>query len=471
MVAINCKSHMATRIGKIHCLKMLVFLIVIIFLIDTTMAQNPGTTPQVKPAEKTENEIALENANLKKALAEADKATAEASKAAAEARKAESELDLPTSETKGLPGTVTVGEGVGYFAEILAYTSMNNCAMDIAAKLKGKLTPKDHLIILGQADLGEEAALWNLLKIKTDAVFQTLDQSIALYENYNIDRNESVLAILAAAPAILGAAAEIAGFFKVNRTLSNRAVAVNEQALFSAVANEIHNTDQTITIILPKCNLSGDGEIQKKIWEILGKRDSLITIKEKLNQKFNEVIQKQAETLKKLEAKKAVLNKKIDKAIADGSSTTILEKELLNIELGIGNATAYERDKTAIMARLDKEVAATDALITVITEKPADKPSVLESIAVIEQIKSEPKAKLLYVLTVSQGGEVETSQATFSQGRISYIGGVVVSFILTESNGKYIASGNEQKVKQASFKRKEGPGNLENSYLNQKPLQ
>ena len=58
--------------------------------------------------------------------------------------------------------------------------------------------------------------------------------------------------------------------------------------------------------------------------------------------------------------------------------------------------------------------------------------------------------------TVSQGGEIETSQSSFSQGRVSYLGGVVISYILIAADGGYLHSGNEHMIKTASYKRSRG---------------
>jgi len=463
----NCKATMAKRIRSIRCLRVLFYLIVLFFLHGITMAQESTSTQQAVPVAKTHIEKEIELANQRKVLAETQKAEAEALRAAAEAKKAEAELLLPSTSTKGLPGDVTIAAGVGYYAEILAYESMNECAKHIALELKDKLTPQDGpLIILGQTDLGEEAALWDLLKIKIDAVIETLHNSIKAYSGYDISINESVISMLAAAPSILGAAADIAAFFKVDRSLTNRAVIINRQALFSAVANEIHDKNSTLTIILPECNLGSEGEIHKGIKEIMEKRSKLLELKDSLNKEFDKKIKVNSELLIRLKAKKEVLNKTIDKAITNGNSTADLEEKLVQLEVEIDNSSIHERNRTPIMERLDKEIAASDALIASITEKPADKPSVLESVSIIEQIKGVQNAKLLYLLTVSQGGEVETSKATFSQGRVSYIGGVVVSFILTDKDGKYIASGNKQAIRKASYERSKGANYLKSNTSN-----
>ncbi|MCU0457889.1 MAG: hypothetical protein MUE37_02205 [Bacteroidales bacterium] len=459
----NSKTNMAKRYGSISCLRVLFYLIVLSFLNGITMAQELSSTQQAVPVVKSQIEKEIELANQRKVLAETQKAEAEALRAVAEAKKAEAALRLPSTSTKGLQGDVTVEAGAGYYAEILAYESLNECARQIALELKDKLNPQgDSLIILGQTDLGEEAALWDLLKIKIDAVNEILRNSIKAYSDYDISKKESVigLGVLAAASPILGAAADIAAFFKVDRSLTNRAVTINRQALFSAVANEIQDKSSALTIILPECNLASEGEIHKGIKEIMENRIRLLEIKNSLNANFDTIPDEDAEKLIRSKAKKEVLNKTIDKAIADGKSTAELEEKLEQLELEISNSSEYERNRTTIVARLDKEIAAADAIIASITEKPADKLSVLESVAVIEQIKSVPNAKLLYLLTVSQGGEVETSQATFRQGRVSYIGGVVVSFILTEKDGRYIASGNIQADRKASYKRREGANYL-----------
>lgn len=421
------------------------------------MAQDSNSEAQGKTKEKTALEKEVEIAKQKQQLAEAKQAEAEALKAAAEAK-------LPSTQTTGLPGTVTVKEGAGYYAEILAYEAVEDSAKEIAKKLKSKIS-NGSLIILGQPDLAEEAALWNLLKIKLDAVTQALDNSIEKYPNggqdYELETRESLLPALAAAPAILGAAADIAAFFKTNRTIAARKITINEQALISAVANKIQTEHESPIIILPERDLTGEGELLTGIHELMKKRSELLAIKEVLNSRFGEAIKANVDALTRLKAKKTVLNKKIDKAIADDKDTTKLLEELQQLEVDMDNLGVYERNRTKVITDLDKEITAADELISAFTEKTADKLSPLESVAAFEQIKKVPNAKLLYLLTVSQGGEIETSQSTFSQGRVSYIGGAVISYVLTENDGKYLYSGNERKIRTATFKRSKGAVSME----------
>jgi hypothetical protein len=134
-----------------------------------------------------------------------------------------------------------VGANAGYYAEILAYEAMEDGAKEIAEKLKKNLSTGP-LIILGNVDLAEELMLWNLLDIKLTAVNTALQTTLGKYsvsrEMPDIKLVES-RAFLAAAPTILGAAADIAAFFRTDRTITAKAITINEQALIFAVANEI----------------------------------------------------------------------------------------------------------------------------------------------------------------------------------------------------------------------------------------
>ena len=416
------------------------------------MAQESKSETNRETEEKTTLEKKVEEAKLKQQLAEAKKAEAEALKAAREAK-------LPSTETKGLTGTVTVNQGAGYFAEILAYEAVEDAAEEIANKVVKRLNGGS-LIILGQHDLSQEAALWNLLKIKLEVVTEALDLSIAKYPNqgnaYDLETRESLIAALAAAPAFLGAAADIAAFFKTERTITSHKIDVNEQALISALANKIKTVREDIEIILPGLNLNDEGQLFSGLKELMEKRSTLMKTKENLNSRFGEAIAANSENLVRLKAEKSVLSKKIDKAIAEAKNTTTLMNRLQQLELNIENASRYERHRTKVITRLDTEINAANELINAFTEKTADRLSPLESVSTIESIKKTPNPNLLYVDTVSQGGEVETSKAAFTQGRVSYLGGVVISYTLTSKDGEYLSSGNEQRIRSATFKRRRG---------------
>ena len=363
------------------------------------------------------------------------------------------------SETKGLEGTVTIDKEAGYYAEILAYKAMEDVAKQIARKLKTKLL-NGPLIILGKVDLAAEAALWNILKIKLDVVTEALDMAIEKYsekvKGKKVDFRKILLTVLKAVPDILGSVADIAAFFTSYLTITSKTISINEQALISAVTYEIHIINEGIKIILPKRNLTGEGELLKGIHELMTKRSKLLAIKEDQNRIFNDEIKINPDTLIKLEARKTVLNKIIDKAIADGKDTTILLKQLQQLAVDINNHIVDARIQTTIITDLNKNITAAEELIKVFTEKPVDKLSPLESVASIEQIKENPDAKLLYLLIVSQGGEIETSKTNLTQGRVSYLGGTVISYILTNIKGECLSSGNEQRIRTATFKRNKG---------------
>ncbi len=424
-----------------------------LFIGGVTMAQNVKSEVQAEIKEKTQLEKEVEIAKQKKELAEAQKAEAEALKAAAEAK-------LPSTETKGLSGTVTINQGAGYYAEILAYEAMNDCAEEIAKKVKDKLgSQNDTLIIIGQTDLTEQAALYSLLKLKIDDANKVLDKTLETYTKQpkpQMQPRPERIGVLAAAPTILGAASDIAAFFKTDRTITSRTITLNEQALLSAVANKIYTTNEKLKIILPKLNFAGNGVLFTNIQKLMDKRSQLMKIKEDSIAKFDSDIMAKANELTRLKTKKNAQNKIIDTAIADNKPTDDLIEKLEEIDSRIDILSVPERDRIALITSIDKVIVIVDDLIKTITEKSPDKLSPLERVTVIEQINGIPDAKLLYLLTVSQGGEVETSKSPFTQGRISYIGGAVISYILTEKDGTYLYSGNVSNIQNKTFKRKNG---------------
>ena len=106
---------------------------------------------------------------------------------------------------------------------------------------------------------------------------------------------------------------------------------------------------------------------------------------------------------------------------------------------------------------MDKEIDAARKLVTTLISYTDSTASPLEEIATIDFIRQHPYAKILHLTIVSQGAEIETAEASLSRGRISYIAGVVVTYFLTNAEGKYFQSGNAYKMKTKSFKPKNDP--------------
>jgi hypothetical protein len=87
-----------------------------------------------------------------------------------------------------------------------------------------------------------------------------------------------------------------------------------------------------------------------------------------------------------------------------------------------------------VAAEIDAALAAFDALVKAVTEGAEGKPSPLEAVALVDAVKSDPAARLLLLDVASQGGEIHVSRSVWST-RLTYVGGAVATFFLTDQDG------------------------------------
>lgn len=320
--------------------------------------------------------------------------------------------NIAPSENKGLKGKVEIKDGAGYYAEILAYYALDDCAEEIAKSIVNKINNQKTLIILENSDLSEKALLWH-------SVFTELkllnDELKTFINNYSAKNSESLktrsinfpkiaTTALGAAPIILGAISNITSFFRTDRTIIKKEVEVKTQSLIAAISKKINTLNNNIKILLPNKNLKFNGKLQTEFTNLIKNKNRLLTLEKNLN------------------------------------------KNKLKIN------SDY----------LKKTITATETIIEAFTKKTDGEFSLLKSVATIEKIMIQTNPYLLYLSIATKGGEIETSQSAFSQGRVSYLGGIVVSYIMTDIEGNYLDSGNAKGVRSATFKRSKGIVNMKN---------
>jgi hypothetical protein len=314
------------------------------------------------------------------------------------------EEKLQKTEKAGLKETVTIN--AGYYAELMAYEAVEDSADEIVNQIKtaiGQEKIGDPLIILGKTDLVDGAALLTLLKMRLEDSKNVLNSAIKKYDDAKkkakkrvkakakkkVQEEEMVEAL--PLPEIVSAAPVI-------------------MCLVESIA-EFFNTNNTITARA-----------------VTIKEQALIAaVANKLKtEKFSEIILPQ----RSLQFQDRGLFKEIKELMQK-------REELLKFkaENNLGHANSC----------IDDEIKAAAKLIATFNEKIAE-------FALIEQIQQKSNARLLYLRTVSQGGEIEKTQSRIFGGRVTYIGGVIISYVLTDAEGKYLHSGNVRKIRNATYR-------------------
>lgn len=437
-------------------------LVILIIIGGITMAQDTSNQTQNQSEDSNKNSAEMDDLKLRQQKAETEKAISQAEKAAAEAKMEALKTKWSISDTEGRKGTITLKDSAGYYAEILAYLALEDAAKDIAVKTEEELKSGE-LIILGEVDLKAEKSLWNLLNLKLDLAIDKIKEAIKEYPQMvetDVGEAAGIIEGLFAAPKILGAITDIVAFFKTDYTLYGKKITLNERSLIASAANHISTQNTDLKILLPEYNLTSTNSLYEKISTLNGLVKNLVAKRETIVKQLDQNIAIHSADLKLLKVERDTTKKKLGNAALNSEEKKKLELKFEKLEKQIYDLSLYERTKEKILTPLDEDIEAAHELVSLLITKTDSTASPLEKIATIDFIHQHSKAKILYLTIASQGGEVETSDASLSHGRISYLGGVVVTYFLSDAEGLYHQSGNVHKTKTKSFKRKEGPAVL-----------
>ncbi len=406
------------------------------------MAQDPP------PAEDDSTVI---NPELKNLQDEVDRLSleqkkAEALKAIAEANKAAVAASLPATETKGKTGSVTVDDKAGYFAELMAYSTLSDSACSIDEMLQKEVKGKT-VVVTAQVDLSQQAALWELVHLKLGRFQDDFDYLISQFDKQGEPvkkefQPESVGAAAITLTSLLGAASDIAAFFRVDRELKGRDVTLSERALVADVAGQLEAEE----VLVPDLAVAGDRPLVHQI-ERAQERKAEIAVR------LDAISTRLAATEVDREQKKTEWEKlKKEKASADQ-----VAQAKKAFEAAGGTVEKLKRRET----RFETVITAFDSFMNALGTAPAaGGKSPLEMVAAVDLVRGNENALLLYLDIASQGAELHISKSAWRSGRVSYIGGSVAVFFLVDQKGLVKMAGSMPRSATSSFEGREGSQKL-----------
>lgn len=413
-------------------------------------SQDPGTATQDESGEEAPDPTV--------AALERKKKIAELKKAIAEAEKLELAAKLPTTETKGSDGGVTLKEGAGYFAELLAYHALDDAAGEVAKTLGTPAPGARTLLISADLELAKQAQLWEILNSKLGDFKKRFSKLLEAYpETYDFAAQESVAGGLTAATAILGAAADIAAFFRSSTEISSRAVSLSERALEALVARPLIAAGWQVvdpSFTLAKTTLATELD------EAMAKRSEVADRRRTLEGRVQPTLTKLAEKRLELQGAQARLTQLEAAKPPDTQAIQKAREELNSVKQEILIFGTREGRWNRAATEIDGLLTAFDALVKAITEGAEGKASPLEAVALIDVLKGNPAAKILLLDIASQGGEIHVSKSVW-RTRLTYIGGTVVTFFLTDHKGEIHQAGTVSRQAAKSTSAKDAPSELQ----------
>ena len=384
-----------------HLTKLVASVILGLCAMIHVLGQSPTPTPDPQ----------LEEAKRKQEIAEANKATAEAQRDTYKA--IVGELD-----TSKLPEGKTTAEKTEIEANILAYKAAEQASDKIATVIAG-VNPKPLKVVLfSEKEINTVVAYkaFNLqagLLLTRIAALKNLPnlQSKPLPKPCTGSQTTKFVPPLLAVETAL----QVMALFKKDTSLSGTSVTLDDFAIYSIIMKKLK--EKGISVVYTPFYYPG-------IFEDPSKQLQVFATFEKLNQSEFSL----GDTLDQIVQIKSELTDLLKKE-NDPSCRRFYESDLANY-------SDHEKKINEVKSFLSQIITA--------LMKPDEKSglSVLQQYAVAESLSTEYKsAYLLQLKPIAAGG---TSRITTNilGSKLSFGGGAILSFMLTNGNGEYITSGN-----------------------------
>ncbi|MDX1997459.1 MAG: hypothetical protein SF066_07040 [Thermoanaerobaculia bacterium] len=342
---------------------------------------------------------------------------------------------LPKGEAKGIAGDVTVKEGGGYFAEILAYRALGDAAAAVAAAVEQELAGRP-VVLTGRSDLLTADAPWRLLDGRTADFEREFEALFFRYRTADGSPNFTVRQTSAAAvlPGVLGAASEVAAFFRVQREILGRPVRLAESAALAEVARHL---DSSAGVWLP--SMPGGvapASLVERLRRLRAAQRDALALRRAFETRLAVVDPGRLEEINNERAELQARRPEIGE-----EEFAIKSEELAVEESGLRNALGQWGRVQADFDPLLAEFADFDRELTTVPAGTGR--SLLDLVSEVDAVRSlGPEARLLIVQIVSQGAELHIAKTAWTSGRLHYVGGVVLQYVLLDPEcGRVLASG------------------------------
>jgi hypothetical protein len=448
----------------------------------------------IAKAKKAEAEARRDAEAAERSLAIADeKARRDAKEAEATTRKAIAEADaaaikayLPDKDPtlKPLEGSVSgLDDKAGIVAETAAYALFMRAAKLFVKQVKDKLD-KDNarVLVVTNPELTVSDWPYHAIRQQTDRLSKELDEVLKILVNANSVASEPesvteeeepvtedeepvteedmvaglpVLAAASALPVMVGAAADIAGYFASNYTVAGRNFQVKTEPLVAAMAGALAEAGVRVVVdgfhILPETTT-----IMISYDAVLGARWKVVSARLELEQG------KLARATADMERCKAEFTRRQTELSAIEAATPVDEpkrkearnqleqaaEELHKAETATGNLQSLVEVAKAAEQRVD-------ALVTTVTAVPAN--GGLPPIGVATRYETlHEVTHVMSVAVSSSGGETQVRQRRFFAPTLRYVGSCTLSVLLAETDGTIIYSRSQTLVGQLTYQIKDG---------------
>ncbi|HEY6595513.1 MAG TPA: hypothetical protein VI011_15655 [Asanoa sp.] len=363
-------------------------------------------------------------------------------------QRARVEAAIPAPATAGAAGGTAMGEGTGFIAELLAYAQAQRACADIAAIVEHR-TPAARVLVVEDRALSSSSWAYAMvapalsryhekLTSMLDAVAVELDQPpVVAPEPWPPadpgTANEMTFgpAVGAVAGSVVGAGIDLYALFRTDHTVSARTVALGSTPLVVGMIRELLRRRMIV-----------GSDTSRALWD-----SPIVTT-------FHEAQLLRAELLEcrnRLASQRiAPAQARLDALVREHADTSAREAQadrdplLRELVRRIGELTGALGTAKAVLATVDALLAGFDAFAAAATAVSEHGPAPLQAAALRETLcDAEPTyTHVLYVGMEAAGGETVVKKGLFRRsGRVGYLGGCQVSYLLATPDGTPAAAG------------------------------
>ncbi|MGO8371114.1 hypothetical protein ACC808_22060 [Rhizobium ruizarguesonis] len=348
-----------------------------------------------------------------------------------------------SESTKVVPptGETTINEKMDIEVVMLAVAAVREIAFDIADRVKHRISGEPGLVLLGDETWLAKIADWRAFSIRMSVVEEAMESLPVLHQQSGPALEGVFIPMLAGASAGIEAVANLLSFFKADTTYDGRSVAIDSSTLYPAIACRLIENDIKSVVIRCAPMLTGPADHRQ---DLMGRMERILHLRTRLTMMLTEVPAAKEEDPPAEDGGKAV-----EQGPPSNDVTTTGTETVTPEVATAGNAEVAESDQqqpAQTQLQIRSLLEAADELIrdlTIVRDGTSRLAELQAGSETAHLIDTAPHAYQLSAKIVKSGGTYRTKRHLFTTlffgDQLSYSGGAVVSFILTDLKTMLVA--------------------------------
>jgi len=397
--------------------------------------------PEATPSDqgtRTASDPELDRLVLEQKKAEARKATAEARKAELSALLPDLKVDVPAE-------TLDAGDKGSALSELLAYAELDPASVEIVKRIDadiGNTLKGSRVLLVRTFDLAGEHGAHITLRSFQATLKTVVSNAIARLEKPRVElREDFAPPILAAVGLALSALPTVLSLMRSNRTVRGRDFALAASAVIAALSSALRKAGAEV--IVAGFTTVPENQVIVDIRELQEQRNRLADLQ--ADWQIKEVDRRSVELARDIERLTSLYKKRDEKLASNPPQPTdVLDKEIETLRSRVSVAQTAVASAKLNVDLAQRLVNAVDTFVTSIHIVPAGRSAAPIVTAALwhEFFSTDAAARfVLFAEAAFGGGESQYEERAMRNDKAQYIGGVALTYLLTDKDGLTRSSG------------------------------